>query len=34
MKKIALFNSVYNGGKTFLNYLTPIAKILQEQLLV
>lgn len=30
MKKIALFNSVYNGGKTFLNYLTPIAKILQE----
>lgn len=32
MKKIALFNSVYNGGKTFLNYLTPIAKILQEQL--
>ena len=32
MKKIALFNSVYNGGKTLLNYLTPIAKILQEQL--
>lgn len=32
MKKIALFNSVYQGGKTFINYLTPIAKILQEQL--
>lgn len=30
MKKITLFNSVYQGGKTFLNYLTPIAKILQE----
>ena len=32
MKKIALFNSVYKGGETYLNYLTPIAKILQEQL--
>lgn len=32
MKKIALFNSVYKSGKTYLNYLTPIAKILQEQL--
>lgn len=32
MKKIALFNSVYKSGKTCLNYLTPIAKILQEQL--
>lgn len=32
MKKIALFNSVYKSGKTYLNYLTPMAKILQEQL--
>ena len=31
-KKIALFNAVQNGGETYLNYLKPIAKILQEQL--
>ena len=31
-KKIALFNAVQNGGETCLNYLKPIAKILQEQL--